>query len=59
MDDERHGSDAGDANTKSPSNIANATSAIGDAGDAIVATLDDGLKYALSPSSIYRCTHRY
>lgn len=48
MDEDRHHSDAGDANTYPASNSNTATNANGDAGDAKVAALDDGLKYTLT-----------
>src|SRR3981081_4853055 len=48
MEPERHDSDAGDANTISTNNSANATSANGDAGDANVTALDQGVEYSLT-----------
>src|SRR3981081_3302534 len=45
MEPERHDSDAGDATTISTNNNANATSANGDAGDANVTALDQGIEY--------------
>jgi hypothetical protein len=48
MEPERHDSDAGDANTISTNNNATATSANGDAGDANVTALDQGIEYTLT-----------
>src|SRR5688572_20100544 len=51
MEEQRHG-DAGDANSeakaKAPLSADNDTSATGDADDAKVTALDDGLKYTLT-----------
>jgi len=48
MDERRQDGDAGDATLNKTSNSANDTNANGDAGDAKVAALDDGLKYTLT-----------
>src|SRR5438105_5967359 len=48
MDEQRHDSDAGVANTNPASNRINDTVAIGDAGDASVTALDQGIEYTLT-----------
>src|SRR4030081_2239745 len=48
MEPERHDSDAGGATTIPTNNNANATSANGDAGDANVTALDQGVEYTLT-----------